>query len=57
MLDVLYTTWFVPIPTLLTGLVLLRRMRQMREEVTARALIPAHIEREEIALNTIANKK
>jgi len=55
MLDVLYTTWFVPIPTLLTGLVLLRRMRQMREEVTARALIPAHIEREEIALNNIAN--
>ena len=57
MLNAIYTYWFVPIPTLLAGLVLLRRMRQIQEEAAARALIPVPIERDETVLNNVADRK
>ena len=37
--------WFVTLPTLFTGLFLLRKLKQAREEAAANALVPVPIAR------------
>lgn len=45
MLAHITTTWLITLPTIITGFVLLRKLKQIREEAAARAVVAAPIAR------------
>ena len=45
MLAFVTSYWFVTLPTVLTGLILIQILNQTREEMAARARVPATIAR------------
>ncbi len=45
MLATITNYWFVTLPTVFTGLFLLRKLKQAREDAAARALVPVPIAR------------